>query len=131
MRLWNKTQEKLFFINSLKASSPGQLFYRDENGKTQLAHVSIRCACGESSQNRDECREGSDSRAGFGDKGCSDEGHKDAEPFDLVGLFFQDEDGHQYGKKRRELVQYISIRDVHVVNCPEIAEDSCSSDTAA
>ena len=32
MRLWNKTQEKLFFINSLKASSPGQLFYRDENG---------------------------------------------------------------------------------------------------
>lgn len=32
MRLWNKTQEKLFFINSLKTSSPGQLFYRDEDG---------------------------------------------------------------------------------------------------
>ena len=33
MKLWNKNQEKLFFINSLRTASPDQLFYRDDDGK--------------------------------------------------------------------------------------------------
>ena len=33
MRLWNKHQEKLFFINSKSFASPEQLFYRTDDGK--------------------------------------------------------------------------------------------------
>ena len=33
MRLWNKQQEKLFFINSKNFASPKQLFYRTEDGR--------------------------------------------------------------------------------------------------
>lgn len=33
MRLWNKNQEKLFFINSINLAFPSQLFYRTEDGK--------------------------------------------------------------------------------------------------
>ncbi len=33
MRLWNKHQEKLFFINSKSFASPEQLFYRTDDGR--------------------------------------------------------------------------------------------------
>ncbi len=33
MRLWNKQQEKLFFINSKSFASPEQLFYRTDDGR--------------------------------------------------------------------------------------------------
>jgi hypothetical protein len=33
MRLWNKNQEKLFFIKSAKVAFPGQLFYRTDDEK--------------------------------------------------------------------------------------------------
>lgn len=33
MRLWNKYQEKLFFINSKNFASPEQLFYRTDDGR--------------------------------------------------------------------------------------------------
>ena len=33
MRLWNKHQEKLFFINSKSFASPQQLFYRTDDGR--------------------------------------------------------------------------------------------------
>ena len=33
MRLWNKYQEKLFFINSKSFASPEQLFYRTDDGR--------------------------------------------------------------------------------------------------
>lgn len=33
MRLWNKNQEKLFFINSKNLAFPSQLFYRTQDGK--------------------------------------------------------------------------------------------------
>lgn len=33
MRLWNKHQEKLFFINSRSFASPEQLFYRTDDGR--------------------------------------------------------------------------------------------------
>lgn len=33
MTLWNKQQEKLFFINSKSFASPEQLFYRTDDGR--------------------------------------------------------------------------------------------------
>ncbi|WP_295030598.1 hypothetical protein [uncultured Methanobrevibacter sp.] len=33
MRLWNKNQEKLFFINSVKVAFPSQLFYKATGGR--------------------------------------------------------------------------------------------------
>jgi len=33
MKLWNKTQEKLFFVNSKSFASPEQLFYRTDDGR--------------------------------------------------------------------------------------------------
>lgn len=33
MKLWNKSQEKLFFINSKSFASPEQLFYRTDDGR--------------------------------------------------------------------------------------------------
>lgn len=33
MRLWNKNQEKLFFINSRKIVFPSQLFYKTDDGR--------------------------------------------------------------------------------------------------
>ncbi|WP_294005839.1 hypothetical protein [uncultured Methanobrevibacter sp.] len=33
MRLWNKNQEKLFFINSVKVAFPSQLFYKATDGR--------------------------------------------------------------------------------------------------
>ena len=33
MRLWNKNQEKLFFINSAKVAFPSQLYYKANDGK--------------------------------------------------------------------------------------------------
>ncbi len=33
MRLWNKNQEKLFFINSMKVAFPSQLFYKTDDGR--------------------------------------------------------------------------------------------------
>ena len=33
MKLWNKSQEKLFFVNSKNSASPEQLFYRTDDGR--------------------------------------------------------------------------------------------------